>query len=170
MALAAKSPSRSAIRRCCIWKRPIELDVVGNATANLAALLQQFTRHSETMERESPKRYAGNKEQYREHATTFSYTVAVHAQHQLLLNAESTNASANSAPGGRWSKWHANDSGAIELKKPSGDDFSSDSSVNDSLAPGISHSHPRSSRLRRSKAISERHPRSRIDWPASCTS
>jgi len=45
------------MRRCCISKRPIGLDAVGSATANLAGFYQHFIHHSETVEANSPKRY-----------------------------------------------------------------------------------------------------------------
>jgi len=40
--------SPQAIRRCCIWKRPVELDAVGSATANSPSPSLHFVRHSET--------------------------------------------------------------------------------------------------------------------------
>jgi len=45
-------PNPPAIRRCCIWKRPVELAAVGSATANSPSPSLQFMRHSETVERD----------------------------------------------------------------------------------------------------------------------
>ena len=45
------------MRRCCISKRPIELDAVGSATAILAVLYQHFIHHSEAVGPDCPKRY-----------------------------------------------------------------------------------------------------------------
>jgi hypothetical protein len=39
------------------WKRPVELDAVGSATANSPRLSLQFMRHSETVERDVQRLY-----------------------------------------------------------------------------------------------------------------
>ena len=60
-------PNPSAIRRCCIWKRPVELAAVGSATAISPSPSLQFMRHSETVERDVQPLYP---EKVREHCTT----------------------------------------------------------------------------------------------------
>ena len=60
-------PKPSAIRRCCIWKRPVELAAVGSATAISPSPSLQFMRHSETVERDVQPLYP---EKVREHCTT----------------------------------------------------------------------------------------------------
>jgi hypothetical protein len=59
------------MRRCRIWKRPVELDAVGSATANLQAILEHFVHHLETLERGGPKRYAMKRQKtVRDHTQT----------------------------------------------------------------------------------------------------
>jgi hypothetical protein len=52
-------PNPPAIRRCCIWKRPVELAAVGSATANSPSYSLHFMRHLETVERDVQPLYPG---------------------------------------------------------------------------------------------------------------